>query len=261
MATASPLPGEFLQKVTLDKLPGWDSVFIQGYTPSIDTVNVPCDLRPQNTTYVFPTAAVDLQVVSNNANDSGNGTGARTIRIEGLDTDYEVISDVITLNGITPVAVPKPYLRVNFTTVLTSGTLNANAGAIVVRTVVGGNILSTIPLSGVSTGIGMGVGTTAVYTVPKGSRIFLLQAAGYIVNSNMGSVEIMLRVREFGPDKPFVVRALMGMNIQGSSFSPYKAEISRPYPAKSDVKITVASVTDTPFSVYALALFYKGPEA
>jgi hypothetical protein len=260
MATASPLPSEFYQKITLDKLPGWEPVFIQGHIASLAAASVPCDLRPQALPYVFPVTAVNVEVVSTSANDSAGGTGARTIRIEGLDANYNVILDDITLNGLTPVAIPRPYLRVNFVTVTTAGSLQTNAGAITVRTVTGGNVLSTISLSGLGTGPGFGSSSTAVYTVPRGSKIFFLQLAGYAINANQGSVELMLRVREPGLDKPFVARGIMGMNIQGSSFSPYKGEIARLIPSRSDIKVTVVSITDAPFSVYAMLLFYKGPE-
>jgi hypothetical protein len=51
--------------------------------------------------YVYPTSAIQMKVSSSSADDSGTGTGARTVVVGGLDADYNEITEVVTLTGQT----------------------------------------------------------------------------------------------------------------------------------------------------------------
>jgi len=82
---------------------------------------------------VLPTSAGALSVVSSSTADdsAAGGTGAWTIRVEGLDSDYEEISETIVLDG--QVAVPSvgtDWFRVNRAYNTTAGTGEINAGNI-----------------------------------------------------------------------------------------------------------------------------------
>lgn len=64
--------------------------------------------------YVFPTAPVQMAMVSTSANDTANGTGVRAVRIHYLDHNYQPQTTDVTLNGLTPVlTTPTDILRVN----------------------------------------------------------------------------------------------------------------------------------------------------
>lgn len=64
--------------------------------------------------YVFPTAPVQMAMVSTSANDTANGTGVRAVRIHYLDHNYQPQVTDVTLNGLTPVlTTPTDILRVN----------------------------------------------------------------------------------------------------------------------------------------------------
>lgn len=56
--------------------------------------------------FTFPTAAQTLDLVSSGADaaddDKDAGTGAREITIQGLDANYELVSEAIELEGLTP---------------------------------------------------------------------------------------------------------------------------------------------------------------
>lgn len=110
--------------------------------------------------YSFISAASDLEVLSSSANDTAAGTGARTMRIIGLDsTGAEKTADV-TLNGTTPVSAGN-FLRINSGLVLTSGSNGANVGTVTVRTVSGSTAQLVI-------GANRGFQSQFIYTVPKG---------------------------------------------------------------------------------------------
>ena len=60
-------------------------------------------------------------------------TGARTVLVEGLDGDYNEISETVNLNGTIAVDLVNTYLRVNGMSVVTAGTGLTNAGTITLR--------------------------------------------------------------------------------------------------------------------------------
>lgn|SRR5574343_14919 len=102
---------------------------IFGFNPDID--NTYEDVWSFGGTYVFPpTGGTACRVVSSSVNDTGVGTGAQTVEIFYLDSNYDEYSVIITLNGTTPVSLTQSITRVNSFHVMSVGTLNAAAGNI-----------------------------------------------------------------------------------------------------------------------------------
>lgn len=84
----------------------------------------------QSALVAHPSAATALEVASSDAADASGGTGAKTIRIYGLDTSYAYQTADVTMNGQTAVAVATEFLHVYGAEVLTVGTGGKNAGII-----------------------------------------------------------------------------------------------------------------------------------
>ena len=124
--------------------------------------------------YPWPTAAATLSVVSASANDASGGTGARTVEIQGLDSSWNLLTETITMNGLTPVVTTGSFLRVFRARVVTAGSLKSNAAQITISS--GGTTLAYITYDT----IGMGQTLMAVYTIPNGKT-------GYIINLNVSS--------------------------------------------------------------------------
>ena len=80
------------------------------------------------TLYAYPSAATVLKISSANANDAAAGTGARTVVVNGLDADYNEISETVILNGQTAVNTVNSYLRFGEILVLTAGSGGTAAG-------------------------------------------------------------------------------------------------------------------------------------
>lgn len=107
------------------------------------------------------TSAVTLEAVSSNAADAAAGTGARTIRVEGLDSNYREQAETVTLNGTSAVALANSYLRINAVRVSSVGSGGSNVGTITIRlTGAGTNI--------VQIAAGYNQLHHGVYTVPAG---------------------------------------------------------------------------------------------
>ena len=108
--------------------------------------------------YTFPSSAVTLSIVSSSASDVGNA-----VFIAGLDEDYNEISDLVVLNGLTPVSSNKSFFRIN--------TFAMGVGNNV------GNIVASS--SGTEYGYiqaDLGTSQGIIYTVPAGHSMYVLNA-------------------------------------------------------------------------------------
>lgn len=151
------------ERVCLNRIPNVEKVHLRGLNAAIstgaETVWTP------GSTYARLSSAVAFEAVSSSGNDTAAGTGARTIRVEGLDNSYNVITEDVTLAGATPVALVNTYLAINKLKVLTAGSGLTNAGTIDVR-VDSGDVIKR-QMQALS-GFGLGQDACFHYTVPKG---------------------------------------------------------------------------------------------
>lgn len=123
--------------------------------------------------YVYPTSAIQMKVSSSNINDTSVGTGARTIRVIGLNSLYNEIEEDVTLNGQTEVLTSNTFIRVYRAFVLTAGSSNTAQGDIYIGT---GTVTAGVPAT-VYAKITQGENQTlmALWTVPANYSFFLYQ--------------------------------------------------------------------------------------
>jgi len=70
------------------------------------------DIWDGSAAYPFPAAAATTTVASGDANDTSDGTGARTIDVMGLDANYASVTESVTMNGTSNVTLSTSFLRV-----------------------------------------------------------------------------------------------------------------------------------------------------
>ena len=105
--------------VALGKTGGNEAWNIFGYNTAADTTLSAMWYRTG--AYVFPPAAQIMQVKSTDAADT------MPLLIQGLDANYDRISETVTLAGTSVVATTKEFLRINGTIILagtTAGTID-----------------------------------------------------------------------------------------------------------------------------------------
>ena len=115
-------------------------VIVFGYNPDLDTSEE--SVWPNGGVVPHPTVASVLKISSTSADDAAAGTGAQTVFIGGVDSDYNVVSETVVLNGQTAVNTTNSYLYVNQFYVTRVGTSGANAGAINAGT---GTVIAGVP--------------------------------------------------------------------------------------------------------------------
>lgn len=118
----------FELQVSRGQIPWHQSYVVFGYNSDVDTAIE--TVWPHGGILTFPSNAIQFSVSSDNANDTSAGTGARTVYLEGLDSNHKVISEIVALNGQAAVTTTKSYIHINNCYVVTAGSLNSAAGNI-----------------------------------------------------------------------------------------------------------------------------------
>jgi hypothetical protein len=168
------------------------SITVFGFNGDVDTSVE--TVWPYGGILTYPSTAIQLSVSSENAADTAAGTGARTVYLEGLDANHNVISEVVTLNGQTAVTTTKSYLHINDCYVLTAGSGNSAAGTIYFGT---GTVTAGVPAT-VYDVIQFDYNSriTGSYTVPAGYTAYVSQglfSSGQVSGSNAVTGRLMTR--------------------------------------------------------------------
>lgn len=93
-------------------------------------------------TYSNPSSATVMKISSSSSNDTSAGTGARTVKVKGVDSNGDYVTETVTLNGQTAVNTTNSFKAVNELRVLTAGSNNANQGIVYSGT---GTVSSGVP--------------------------------------------------------------------------------------------------------------------
>ncbi len=202
---------------------------------------------PGSSLYVYPAAAATLDVQSTSTDDDGDpgGTGARTIRINGLADDFTEISEDVVLDGTTTVVTTKEFFRVNAMTVLTAGSNGSNVGVVTAEA-------DGVTCAQINAGDNRMM--TSVFTIPA-------EASGFLVKetySAFGNINASVTITPMR-------RASGGIFIPARSLTisrgvvPVEHVLLEEVPAGSDVEIRAIANgpdVDVTVSLEGLLLFH-----
>lgn len=174
------------------KLGGYATVNKFGRNPDVDTSAE--DIWGGDGFYTgFPDTALErLSIVSTSAADAAAGTGLRTLRVVGLDTNYNIQQEDVTLNGLTPVLTTGFYRRAHTAFGLTAGSGGVNDGTITFSGAVTAANVFLVMIAGTNQTNNSG------YTVPAGKTAYLREISSQIFGSNTASINASLWIRSFG---------------------------------------------------------------
>ena len=192
-------PVDFGLAVALGYFPriSYDTHF--GYNPEVDTATVPEDVWAGGGLYTgqpTPGTAEKVEIISAAAADDRNGTGARTVEISGLDSDWLEASETLSTTGSGSSGPSvNTYRRVYRGKVLTAGSGAINAGVLECRHVTTtADIFFHMPA-------GSGRTLVGAVTVPAGKSMYVTGlhiALARIAGANTGSGIVSLRIRTPG---------------------------------------------------------------
>lgn len=225
-----------------------ETVYKFGYSSVIDGTTYPIWNLAANRTYL--TTAAQMKVSSSSANDtSPSGTGAHIVLVEGLDQDYNPISEYVTLSGQTAVNTVNSYLRVQHITVTDKGSNGGNVGVIYVGT---GTVTAGVPaVVHELVPIGFNTEASGVYTVRAGYTAYLF--TGGLTGQDNGAGYVTGRLVYSNQGSPFLTSAV---TVFSTGKAGYEFAYPLMLPEKTDIeaRAVTSSGTNTVSSYFGMVL-------
>lgn len=150
--------------------------------------------------FTYPTTAGVATIVSDDTNDDDGDTGARTVSIQGLDGDYNQITETVALDGTNGVNTNASFLRIFRMRIETAGSANGSEGIITAS--VGGNELARIDPEFDNQTL------QAAYTVPANKTAYLIRIQTSSTKDNKAAM-VGLFTRSSNADSVFTVKQLV----------------------------------------------------
>jgi hypothetical protein len=203
----------------------------------------------------FPAAALQMTVSSTSANDTSSGTGARTVVIQGLDANYNEVTETVTLNGQTAVTMTASLLRVNYAYVATAGSGDSAAGDIYIGT---GTVTAGVPATTYDI-IKFDYNTTITgsYTIPAGYTGYVSEGL-FSSGQSGGSNQVQGRLLTRGTNNIRMTAAITSIN---NGVADYVFEYPLEVPEKTTIEATAigSSSNNAVSSMFILVLVKTGP--
>jgi len=164
--------------------------------------------------YTWLDSAQLLVVVGSDVGDDIDvpAGGAHTIEIEGLDVNYNIISETITMQGLTPVPTVNAYIRVHRARVTTAGDAGGTIGSILIQDIP--RVISVLEISPTYDNQSL----LTLYTVPAGYTAYMNK----VIFSTGKAKEVFcsLNVRPFGGVFNIKHSVQIRENISTREFTP-----------------------------------------
>jgi hypothetical protein len=155
---------DFELEVARGLIPGHSTVNIYGAQGAVSTTYIP--LWENATAYTYPSSAATMHVAS--SVNTGSDKSGTTVLVQGLGSNYTLISETVTLNGTTAVTTTNSYLRINSMSVSTG----APTGTITLK-----DLTDTTTYAQINPTIGRT--QMSIYSVPAGYTFYLSRIDAY----------------------------------------------------------------------------------
>lgn len=185
-----------------------------GTNPNVGTTEE--NVWEESTIYTYPASPSSCTISSTSSDDDAGGTGAITVWLEYLTTDYVRVREVLTLDGQNGVALSSPLLRFHRAIVYSTGSGGENAGIIRIGT---GTVTSGVPATTYGRiSIGDNQSQHGMYTIPRGYTGLLLRGTIYVDSTKSTIWEFYTRDNDEG--FPFQEKLTGVVSEDTYTFSP-----------------------------------------
>jgi hypothetical protein len=222
-------------QVARGQIYGHSTVNIYGFQISVTTTNIP--VWEVAGAYTYPASAVTMKLAS--SVNTGQDLSGTTILIQGLDANYNPISETLALTGTTAVDTVKSYLRINGMSV-SSG---IPTGTITLKNAAGSATYAQINPS-------IGRSQMSIYTVPAGHTFYLSRIDAYTSANGSSADWVQYRNVQTSPS------GVITLTQQAPFVNNYNAQrvMPRPFPEKTDIQLQAKTSANT----YAVSIAAEG---
>lgn len=233
--------GDFTLQVALGCYPGITVQHIAGASYGIPA-NGPFTLWQNNTMYTWPSSAGavnSMALASGSTDDADGGIGVNKVKVFGLNNDFEPVTEVVSMNGQTPVKLTVEMAHVNHIGAYEIGTTGHNVGDVWLGS---GTFTTGVPSSRYSLIIDeMNCSEVGVYTVPV-SHSLLLYKPSATFGFYDAKLAVGVHVQPYRSKAPFLHEFFSFSNPTNNTLNPVPVLVA----AKSKIMIIVNSCSATP---------------
>lgn len=194
--------------------------------------------------WVAPTTARTHTIASTDANDTGGGSGARTLRVFGLTAwNANEVNEDVTMDTGSPPVTSNSYVIIHRMRVLTKGASGPNVGTITATATTDGTITAQI-------GPGEGQTQMAVYGIPSTQTAYMKRYYASLNRASGGaSTGYLDTLLCFNPEPDaellgFLIKQTDGLVLNGSSRFEQNYAIPKTFAGPGILKVQAASNTN-----------------
>lgn len=206
----SPSLDDFYIRVALSPEPGQSFFYTYGLNTDVDS-GTPEDIWDPGGLWVPPTVGQVHNIVSDSAADAAAGTGAQQVLCTGLDSNFLLLEEIVTMNGVTPVPTVALFARLRELRVIPGGfgSGGGNAGTITATAATDATIQAQM-------NPGNNITLSTTYTVPADKRALVSHVYGSILEPGPDTTAEMFFYGR--PDQgPWVPQFYFGLTNVGTS--------------------------------------------
>lgn len=182
------------------------------------------------TGWIAPGNAAVVSISSASTDDAAAGSGARTVFVQGLNANWELQSEVVSLNGTTPVTTANTYIRCWRLLCTTFGTYGgSNVGKITAT--IGGATVATVE-------VGFGATQLALFTVPAGYTAYVTAVRVSALSTKASDFIYNIRYNADQSDSGFILTGRTEGVIGAVNITLKQPVV---LPAKTDISIRSSS--------------------
>ena len=234
---------DFHTEVSKGLVPKHSLIHKFGHNTDIDTSTDPETIWSAGGLYTFPSVDTVLKVVSNDADDNGTGTtGAASIVVQGLDVNYDVISESIELNGQAAVESENRFIRVYRAFVNKAGSSQTNEGTITINNQDDSLTLAEIPAE-------HGQTQMCVYTIPRNYKGYVTSFSGSMAKATPDTTAILaMSFIENGVKR---IQQKISVSTDGSTSFIKHFQCPLPVNEKTDIIVNASEVSSNNTAVFS----------
>jgi hypothetical protein len=223
------VPGEMHFETARGKLAKHEKVHLFGYNPAVSTTTVEVISFSASYRTPLPNASTTLSVVSTSANDTANGTGARSVILRGRAPDGSRIEEEVATNGLTPVTSQNEFWRLTEAFVSKSGTYASQTAASHAGTITISDGTNTWAIIDSTALFPSSVAAIGAYTVPLGYDA-IVESISIHADNNKPMTVMMFKRENSTFTEPYDAMRLIERwdGIAGSSTQPFKGGLYLP---------------------------------
>ena len=174
-------PTNYNHETALGRRTGASTWHKFGYNADVDTTTDPELLASfGGTSYTPRTTGTTLSVVSSSTADDSGSTGATGIVVYGVDGSWLEQTEVVTMDGQTPVVTTSSWIGINRIAIYAAGTALSNVGTITVTAVTGGATMAQMPA-------GQGTSQQVIFFVKDNAQALIDHINAYCIRFGSGT--------------------------------------------------------------------------